>query len=477
MRSPQLPTVLTAPTSHDGPRGGAVFLLRGAVAILAIALGLGLWLVGLLPDSWRPFLPSLSGALLLGAWAFVRLPRIRMLNRVMLVWITACLTLVVADLVLRVVLRSRYYYRPHDMFVRVWNRLPWLTRYQPSIRYTGRTYGDLAAFSPDPALRELRPTEFETDAYGFRNRRRASASREPYDVILVGDSFVAGCGSSQTSIWSELLETQHGFRTYNLGLPGDPNQAYLNFLVESQRLPLRRGSVVVLALFSGNDLTETHFDIRTAAEVPWQPPLLAFYDACLAFRERSSLRRLAEGIRTGRDPYGLRLSAEQAGLIVGSPIKGRPVLFYRKYCWILDSDEERARLEAHGWELERTLGYFADYCRALDVVLKVVLIPTKEEVYRWVLEEEEPWSTPAESSRLGLWLNHECGALGLDFLDLKPGFVKAARVLYETDGELLWWHDDSHWNPRGHRLAADLVNDLLSGSSVRRDESLELESP
>jgi hypothetical protein len=343
------------------------------------------------------------------------------------------------------------------MFVRVWNRLPLLTRYQRSVHYEGETYGDLAAFSSDETLREPRRTEFETDVYGFRNRRHESASKEAYDVVLVGDSFVAGCGSTQGGIWSELLRSRHGLRTYNLGLPGNPNQAYLNLLTESRHLPMRPGTVVLLAIFAGNDLTDIHYDIRAASELPWRKPMLAFYDACIAFRERSSTRRLWERFRTAADPYASRLSPEQAGLIVRPFLNERSLLFYQKYCWILDADEERAQVDEYGPEFERTLGYFADFCQARGLVLKVVLLPAKEEVYRWVIEEGPPWSASAEPSQLGTWLEGICHQRGLEFLDLKPAFVRQSRVLYETDRDLLWWYDDSHWNLRGHEFAADLV--------------------
>jgi hypothetical protein len=439
------------------------------IGLVALALSVGLWLVGLIPDSWREFLPSLFGALLLLVWGFVRFPRVRLLSRLILLLVTVSLTLIGADLTLRVLLRDRFFYRPHDMFVRVWERMPLLTRYQRSVHYEGETYGDLAAFSPDPALRELRRTEFESDAYGFRNRRRESASREPYDVVLVGDSFVAGCGTSQEDIWNELLRSRHGLRTYNLGLPGNPNQAYLNLLTQGRHLALRRGTVVLLAMFSGNDLTDIHHDIRTVEELPWCEPAMALYDGCIAFRERSSIRRLWARVSTGADPHASRLSPEQAGLMV-RPFPGdRSMLFYRKYCWLLDPDEEVARVAEYGPDLERTLGCFMEFCRARELVLKVVLVPTKEEVYRWVLEGGPKWSSESEPSRVGRWLEAVCLRHQLDFLDLKPAFVRESRIRYETDGHLLWWYDDSHWNPYGHELAADLVYHQLLKPQARAD--------
>ena len=129
-------------------------------------------------------------------------------------------------------------------------------------------------------------------------------------------------------------------------------------------------------------------------------------------------------------------------------------------------------MSAHGWGLERTLTYFKDFCRERGFVLKVVLLPAKEEVYGWVLQGKPPWSSGSESSRFGRWLEDACRELGVDYWDLKPEFVRESRLRYETDGELLWWYDDSHWNPAGHRLAADLVyRHLLQPSPKDADVS------
>jgi hypothetical protein len=379
--------------------------------------------------------------------------------------LTVGITLTGADLTLRFLLRNRFNYRPHDMFIRVWQRLPLLTRYQPNVHYQGKTYGDLAAFSPNATLRINRHIEFETDALGFRNRQTSTRAEEPYDLILLGDSFVAGCGNSQSDIWSEQLEQRHGLRTYNLGLPGDPGHAYLNLAVESPRLNIRPGAHVVLAVFTGNDLTQALPEALDSLPLPWQQPSLAFYNSCLDFRSRSSVRRLWDNLQLGRDPQASQLTPEQSGLIIRSAPDGQPMLFYQHYTWMLDATEEQAKVDFFAPDLKTILQRCRSFCQSRRLEFDVVLIPCKEEILAWMLQEQTPWPTPVEPSLLGQQLALFCQQENIGFLDLKPQFATASRQLYETRGEWLWWPDDSHWNPAGYRLAADLLHRFLQPTS------------
>ncbi|MFM1942014.1 MAG: hypothetical protein RI897_996 [Verrucomicrobiota bacterium] len=452
------------PTKAGVPQEGArpAALLRTAAALLALLVSFALWLTGIIPDSWQPFLPSLFASLLLALYCFLRLPASRpILTRCLLLYLTVGITLTGADLTLRVTLRNRFNYRPHDMFIRVWQRLPLLTRYQQNVHYHGQTYGDLAAFSPNPELQVRRNVEFETDAFGFRNRRQSTRRDEPYDLILLGDSFVAGCGNSQSNIWSEQLEQRHGLHTYNLGLPGDPGHAYLNLIAESPRLTLRPAAHVVLAIFTGNDLTQALPEAVENLPLPWQKPSLAFYNSCLDFRNHSSLHRLWERLQLGRDPLASQLTPDQSGLIVRSTPDGQPMLFYRHYTWMLDATEETAKVDFFAPDLQKILQHCQAFCDTRQLQFDVVLIPAKEEILSWILEYKSPWSGSNEPSLLGRRLARFCQQQGIGFLDLKPHFAAASRELYETQQNWLWWPDDSHWNPQGYRLAADLLQKFL----------------
>ena len=51
---------------------------------------------------------------------------------------------------------------------------------------------------------------------------------------------------------------------------------------------------------------------------------------------------------------------------------------------------------------------------------------------------------------------------GMSYLDLKPGLVGASRGVFKESGQLLWWADETHWNPLAQKVAAeDIQRELL----------------
>lgn len=96
--------------------------------------------------------------------------------------------------------------------------------------------------------------------------------------------------------------------------------------------------------------------------------------------------------------------------------------------------------------------------------VSVVLVPSKEEVYSWVLDGGAAWSSGAEASGFSEVLRGLCARHGFRFLDLKPALAEESRREYERSGALLWWGDDTHRNAEGQRAAARAVyQDLLGG--------------
>jgi hypothetical protein len=143
------------------------------------------------------------------------------------------------------------------------------------------------------------------------------------------------------------------------------------------------------------------------------------------------------------------------------------MLFLKPY--VEASQRSHAEVVAHPNHaaLQQTVAATRALAGRLKMSLKVVLAPTKEEIYRWVLEKREPWSTPAESSGLATALGKICADAGLEFLDLKPSFVAESKALFARSGGLLWWYDDTHWNGAGHDLAASVIQRELLAPRVR----------
>ena len=49
---------------------------------------------------------------------------------------------------------------------------------------------------------------------------------------------------------------------------------------------------------------------------------------------------------------------------------------------------------------------------------------------------------------------------GLPVVDLEPA-LEAAAAEGLTDGRLVWWRDDTHWNAAGHAVVARVLADAI----------------
>jgi hypothetical protein len=91
------------------------------------------------------------------------------------------------------------------------------------------------------------PLVLTTDSRGFRNQ----TSLDTYDIVAVGDSFVAGSHVSDDQAWAAILQKKLGQSLYNLAVSGSDLMVYLNNFVSLGR-PLKP-KAVLLMIYEGND--------------------------------------------------------------------------------------------------------------------------------------------------------------------------------------------------------------------------------
>src|SRR5581483_216881 len=108
-------------------------------------------------------------------------------------------------------------------------------------------------------------------------------------------------------------------------------------------------------------------------------------------------------------------------------------------------------------EVESSADFYVTLARDLlaeGFTMSVALVPSKYSVYRPLLEQADPkpWEGPRYLARLATAL----GQRGLATVDLTSAFQsQAAEDL--SEGEYLYWLDDTHWNARGVSLAARIL--------------------
>ena len=102
------------------------------------------------------------------------------------------------------------------------------------------------------------PLVLTTDANGFRNQD----ALDHYDMLVIGDSFVAGSHVSDDQAWVDLLRRSQRQSIYNLGVSGTNPLVYLNNFVTLGRK--FKPHTVMVMLYEGNDF-------RDAPPVPVAP--------------------------------------------------------------------------------------------------------------------------------------------------------------------------------------------------------------
>lgn len=402
----------------------------------------------------RPYALVGLGLAVFAAYAFGHAPG-RRSKQVSVVLLSACCGVTLFDLAARPLLLYLSSVRPSERYIQRWPSLPLLQRYSAGVKFEGLTYGDLAAVSGRGEWRAWHRIRFVTDEYGFRNEpRSADEAARPLDLIVLGDSFGVAAATSQEETLSSVLARDYVLSVYNLSVSREsPQQEYANLLLEGERLKTREGACVLWLVFVGNDLDdEYHPELETPR--PARPGTFARLVVGLDdFRGRSPVRRL--------------LSGGDASLVIERQfVDGRRVLFHRDYAERRSRTSEEIVRHPHFAHLKATLGAMERLAGERRLKVSVALVPSKEEVYSWVLDGAPAWSAGAGPSGFSEVLRGLCEQHGFRFLDLKPTLSEESRRAYEASGALLWWPDDTHWNAEGQRAAARAVYENLLGGAL-----------
>jgi hypothetical protein len=383
--------------------------------------------------------------------------RPRRLKQVALVLLAVCFAVTVSELIARPLLFYLFDFRPADRFIYRWPPLPQLQRYVAGVRFEGMTFGDLAAASGRREWREARRIRFVTDAYGFRNDLSGTGSEDrPLDVIVLGDSFGVAAGTSQENTLSSVLARDYHLSVYNLSISREnPRQEYANLVLEGERLKTRPATYVLWLVFPGNDLDEPYYRELEMPRPVWPGLLTRLVKSFSDFRARSALRRLMS--RGG--PHQV---------VERRFIDGRRVLFHAGYAQRRGRTMQDVLQHPNFESLKATLAAMESLAVERRLNVAVALVPSKEEIYAWVLDGGPLWSSGLEPSSFSDVMRALCEQHGFRFLDLKPTLVNASRQAFEKSGDLLWWSDDLHWNGEGQRVAAAAVYEkLLNGKQPR----------
>jgi len=385
----------------------------------------------------------------------------RRFKQIALLLLSVCLGVTLTDLVARPVFLHLSSARPAERYIYRWPPLPLLQRYVASVNFEGSTYGDLASASTKPEWREWHKIRFITDEYGFRNETfHPGFEARPLDVIVLGDSFGVAASTTQEETLSSVLARDYGLSVYNLSVSREgPRHQYANLVLEGPRLKTREGADVLWLIFGGNDLDDP-YNVELENPKPGNPALLTtIATAYRDFRARSPVRRLLARIDT-------------SFILERKFVDGRRMLFNDYYAQRRSRTAYDIMQHPNFEALKTTMTAMQKLTGQRGLHVSVAVVPSKEEVYAWVLDGAPPWSTSPEPSGFSKVLNRLSEERGFYFIDLKPTLLEEARQEYEKSAGLIWWADDTHWNGQGQRAAARVIYQNLLAPQRLTDERL-----
>jgi hypothetical protein len=298
---------------------------------------------------------------------------------------------------------------------------------------------------------------------------RTNSSAPPFDVVVVGDSYIE-FGESDESTLSELLKQESGLSTFNLGRAWYGPPQYLEIF---KRYGIgTKAPYAVLGFFSGNDAEDTRQYLR------WQRGgeggdyysfvvgrknffvryLHAFRDTFSTIRHSVQSHVWGSGeMPGGSTADGSRSNGihPDVGLI---RLDGHRVPMYFTY-WSPHATSKEL-LEREEWKrIGAVLGEFNVLARENKMTPLVVFIPTKIEVYGSLVDQQSgPRLLSRIDEQLRFQMNHSealevlCQEQGLRLVNLLPLFKALAR-----DGNVLYHPFDTHWNMTGRKAAAQAI--------------------
>jgi hypothetical protein len=294
-----------------------------------------------------------------------------------------------------------------------------------------------------------------TNADGFR----PNSAEAPYEIVLVGDSFLA-MGEDAASTLSERLRAVSCRATFNLSRSWYGPDQYLE-LLKRYGLALRP-KVVLLGFCAGNDIEDIREYRRWLREHRYyfyadhaQRPFFVRYAIALpdtgAFLRDTVAKRLARQAR----PVAPGEIHPNLGVIrVGA--QSVPMVFGD---WNPEGSAEQLLATEEWRALHALLTEFRDLCRASGILPVLLYLPTKSQVYAksylphsgrrflQAVARQHPIRTNMVEAITTLAQRGE-----LPLINLLPYFEQQAEA-----GRLLYYPFDTHWNVEGIQAAAEYI--------------------
>jgi len=356
------------------------------------------------------------------------------------------------------------------------------------IRAPHPTYGWL--LDPDQQVM-VHSTEYrvfvKTNERGLRDRSIPYEKPEDtFRIVVLGDSYMEAAHVEEADMFSRRLEealADYNVETVNLGVGGyNTVSPWLYLLEEGFKYD---PDLVLLGFYAENDI---YGNSPSLSRQFWREDNIRYFGQPYAlwdeeaealeivppdyerssaeFEERLSqysptLERL-DGLRKSVISQLYRQALDAARTRVRTPGYDLNIhlgAYLEDFSHVGEDDPMTAEEYAAHWDeawflTERLIAAMADDCREREVAFAFFNAPAQtqfQSAYLEAVEERYPefdLDIDLPERRLGALAEEE----GIPFLNLLPAFREA-----DAAGQDINYRRDSHWNPAGHRLAAEVT--------------------
>ena len=294
-----------------------------------------------------------------------------------------------------------------------------------------------------PVYRTLRQSKNTGDydvvvrfnGHGFRDVKDVATARSG-DIIVVGDSFAFGWGVEERQRFSNVFETLVHRRVFNIAIPGADFDVYDNLLKYAESLGARVDDIVI-AVSMENDL-------HLYGEFPQSTSGSGRALASSRFPHYLTLKVAKDWLTHNSAAYLMFTTVIQQNAVL-KKLAVRTHLLIPNLVGIPQNRYSQSVIESSANRLAEIAHRYKH--------AKILIIPSRA---LWV----------GNNRSVEDRVHREFIAALLD-RDLS---VTDMRHVFESDGNPLSNHfrDDGHWNPKGHRSAAEALAMAFTVHHVRR---------
>lgn len=317
---------------------------------------------------------------------------------------------------------------------------------------------------------------WKTDEYGYRN---TPSSKNAYDIVLIGDSFLVGYKLSQEEILSEVISKKTGLNAYSIA-PISNISSYL----DEQRFQQHKPKVVILEMVERNmrgasriNASELGMEVKNfTGSRPYQNDAMSKINIMLDRMMKFSVFQYyhSMGLKSlfnKADRNSNRSDdAFAAGILVDPTRQNFNMLVNNKtrMMFMLDSiltweRDQKSALE----NMSYNIMLYDEFFRRQGIKFMFLPVPDKETVYYDYMKSDMYFGkTPiAVEYPQPQFLENITAALRANkvtVIDVNSAFARVRN----SSNVMLYQLDDTHWNEYGVNITADLIFGELNASGI-----------